>query len=70
MSDENRIARLMTEYPVQFKFQINNNNFLVEICFNYCMGYTHTKKCLLFIWNSNVSVCTVFLFAKSGNCKS
>lgn len=34
------------------------------------MGYTYTKKYLLFIWNSNVTASTVFLYAKSGNCKS
>lgn len=31
------------------------------------MTYTYTKNYLLFIWNTNLPGCTIFLFAKSGN---
>ena len=33
------------------------------------MGQTYTKKFLLFIQNSTVTVCLLFLFAGSGNLK-
>lgn len=45
---------------MQFEFQINNT-FLVEVYSIQSLGHTMLKNYWLFIWNSNWTVCPIFL---------
>lgn len=61
------LANKNTRHPVKFAFQ-TNYLFLVEVCSEYCMGYTAwyilpLKINSVFIWNSNIDGQSVFNLA-------
>lgn len=61
------LANKNTRHPVKFAFQ-TNYLFLVEVCSEYCMGYTAwyilpLKINSVFIWNSNINGQSVFNLA-------
>ena len=61
------LANKNTRHPVKLAFQ-TNYLFLVEVCSEYCMGYTAwyifpLKIYSVFIWNSNLNGQSVFNLA-------
>lgn len=59
------IARENTGHPFRPGLQMNNRSVFSIALFQILHGHSYTKNFSVFSWNSNITVCPVFLFAKS-----